>query len=76
MVSFAYFLGVTYMLIITTFTGFHFGYLVWGNSTTLEYCNDDEADVKRSYNNGAWQNWKAAFGSNPLLWFIPFSRRL
>ena len=69
---FAYLLGVSYMLIISSFTVFHYCYLVWGNKTTLEYCETEE---KTEYHdNGPWKNWKDVFGGNPLLWFIPFSK--
>lgn len=71
-IAFTFALSLSYTLIIVSFTVFHYLYLVWGNRTTLEYCEKEH--VTEHFDRGAWQNWTEVFGKNPLVWFIPFCK--
>jgi hypothetical protein len=71
MIAFAFLLALSFCVILTAFTVFHFGYLVWGNRTTLEFC---EKSHLHSYDEGPWRNWVSVFGKNPIWWFFPLCR--
>jgi len=77
---FAYILASVLFLIVLVFTGFHF-WLIYRGKTTLEYFEKDqkqksEKKKKRkktiiNYDEGKYNNFKAVFNNNPLLWFFP-----
>merc|ERR1719191_358219 len=60
-------------ILVTCFFGFHI-WLMMKAMTTIEFC---EKSMKQSgydgsaYDQGAWQNFVAVLGTNPLLWFLP-----
>lgn len=68
--AFSFFLNMSFVIIIFSFSGFHFAYLVTENRTTLEYCEKSRNHV--NYNMGFRTNWINIFGKNPLFWFLPF----
>lgn len=63
-----YMLALTLATIVTLFLGFHF-WLIYQGRTTLEHC---EKAKKVRYGGGCWENYVAVFGTNYLLWPLPF----
>ncbi|CAE7217449.1 Zdhhc15 [Symbiodinium natans] len=62
---------------LALFASFHLR-CVYHGQTTLEFCEKLRRSTRPwnpdMYNLGPWQNFKAVFGPNPLLWLIPFGR--
>lgn len=67
-VSFVFIMNLSVVLIVCSFTVFHFNQLVGKGRTTIEFC---EGSRKDDYNVGFCKNMAITFGSNPLLWFWP-----
>ncbi|PFH31150.1 cell cycle regulator with zn-finger domain-containing protein [Besnoitia besnoiti] len=79
MVLFAETLDIFLCVLITGFFLFHI-HLVRNGMTTIEFC---EKQFKRPrvpdqgslWNKGCWKNFTDAFGTNPLVWFLPIDNR-
>lgn len=61
-------MNLSVVLIVCSFTFFHFNQLVGRGRTTIEFCEEKRRD---DYNVGFCKNMQITFGSNPLLWFWP-----
>lgn len=65
----AYMLCFLHAIILAGFAGYH-SFLILKNCTTIEH-SDPSRDEIAQYNRGYNRNWRAVFGSKPLLWFAP-----
>lgn len=79
MVLFAETLDIFLCALITGFFFFH-THLVCNGMTTIEFCEKQfmrpRMPAQESlWNKGCWRNFKDAFGSNPLMWFLPIDNR-
>ncbi|CBZ50257.1 putative zinc finger DHHC domain-containing protein [Neospora caninum Liverpool] len=78
MVLFAETLDIFLCALITGFFFFH-THLVCNGMTTIEFCEKQfmrpRMPAQESlWNKGCWRNFKDAFGSNPLMWFLPIGK--
>lgn len=65
----AYMMCFLHAIVLAGFAGYH-SFLILRNCTTIEH-SDPSRDNISQYNRGALRNWRAVFGTKPLLWFVP-----
>lgn len=68
-VTLTWFMQLSIICIIGSFTFFHLTQLAGKGRTTIEFCEGNNND---DYSEGFCENLKIALGRNPLFWFFPF----
>lgn len=61
-------MNLSVVIIVCSFTFFHFNQLIGKGRTTIEFCEEGKNTF---YDVGFWKNFKNSMGSNPLFWCLP-----